>query len=153
MDNLSTVMDSELAPVTAGILESDIRLTKIKKKGSRPNGSIVFSVQSDSEYRYAKLKKKGRKAWIILGQKGDFGGETGGKKSSRYFVHFEMKSWHFLRVELYPDGWVHVFADDGVTPKASYKFPYAIEGKVGYRANNAYTRFDRFTVWNDSVLP
>jgi len=138
------VFDPAANPVAAAVISARITLTSTAAAGA--NGSIVFALQDAAHYRYVRLTP-GR---VAIGQVGTLGGVAPGVKRSRAtsVVAGRAKA---LRVDVYPDGWVRVFA--GKTQIAGYRFGSAVAGGVGLRAARARTIFDDVTVWDAAALP
>jgi hypothetical protein len=159
----------------AGRIKSRIKLTESvgqtlvgRVTGSvsgKPNASLIFGYVDARHYRYVRIHPNR----VVIGQVGDYEGETAGVKAHRNVV-ISLQRWHIVRVDINSAGLVSVYIDgqggaeradhenvDGTavdrSPLVSYQFSGSATGQVGYAAKKAKTFFDDFYAWDETVLP
>lgn len=138
------VKRSKLKQFTAGTLQTAVRL--LRYKDSKPNASVIFSHQSSKAYRFVKAEIKGTTSRIIIGQKGDFGGEKSGIKAFAKFP-FKVGKVYNLTVKVDPDGTVEVRINNSAAPVVTYRFSQgALSGRTGFEAAKARAAYDGLSV-------
>jgi hypothetical protein len=130
-------------PFVAGVIGATITLADALPQ--RANGSIVFSYQDPSRYRFVRLLP----GKVVIGQAGRLGGIWGGVKQA-VAVTTPLNAATALTVRAFPNGWVSVSL--GATRVASWKFPTAVPGGVALAATKAPTIFDDVVVLDETGL-
>ena len=130
-------------PFTGGRIEGQMKMSR--KAAGKPNGGFIFSYLDMDNYRYLKAVKAGKKIKVILGQVGDFGGETAGAKETGKKKAKAFK-WNTFRIEINPGtGQADVYIRNMTKPKLSYTFGSHVDGGTGTMANKSKTFFDNIS--------
>jgi len=154
-NDISLVTIPALEQFQTGRLQTNMALMNIESDNI-PHGMMIFSYIDSAHYRYVNVRARR----IIIGQVGDFEGVKGGIKAAAA-ASLSLNRYYTVRLDLDSAGKASVSINGGssdddhsssTSAVATYTFPSAVTGRVGYGVQKAWTLFDEFYAWDASVL-